>query len=162
MTHSFSKGYSGNLCIFVDPIIFGILFFLMWGNDIRLLCTYMCKTLCKLTHTCGTFVFGAFNFEPHKIATFLSPLYIVAGHNRQDPFVVIFFFSSFFFLIFSSFSSSFPSLSQITSMGAQIKAWNLKIFEESRQWRLGDQAWWKIRSHVSRNGSSHFSKSFKP
>ena len=53
MTHSFRKGYSGNLCIFVDPIIFDILFFFQCDEMIIDYCvprykyTYIFKTMCK-------------------------------------------------------------------------------------------------------------------
>ena len=57
MTHSFSKGYSGNLCLFVDPIIFGILFFqyeeMIFDYCVpRYKCTYIFKLCANLTHAC--------------------------------------------------------------------------------------------------------------
>ena len=60
----------------------------------RYKCTNKFKTLCNLTHTCGTLVFGAFNFGPHIFT--LSLLTLKGGQPLS--------FSQF------DLSLSFPSL----------------------------------------------------
>ena len=92
MTRNFNQWYFGNLRINLDPIIFGIVFFPQCEEMLfdycvpRYKCTYIFKTLCKLTHTCGTHVLDALILDhTNKIAKFLSPIYIVASHVGEDP-----------------------------------------------------------------------------
>ena len=92
MTHSFSKGYSGNLCILMGPIIFCQCEEMILDYYVpRYKCTYIFKTLCDLTHTCGTLVFGAFNFGPYKTKCAFSLSYLeMACHKGALPIFLFF------------------------------------------------------------------------
>ena len=126
-------------CAYLDPINFGILFsqlmkMMLYYYILEYKCTFMFKTLCNWVIPWDPH-FNNYHFGPHKICKLFSLLSISDRTNEGPSPHVIFHFPH------SSHLLLLPPLSLPLSKflhGSSNQAWSSKIFEESRQGRLGD------------------------